>query len=133
MRKLLYRALTEDETLLAEIPIDRWLSGGSVDTTPALPFAVIKFGGGDVIPSPSRNPVSRVEIWIHDDKGSYTRIDRILGLVKTRLDGNGFVWSNLPDEWITQAEWTSTSGDLVDGGYNTNTRLASYKLVGRSA
>lgn len=132
MRKLLYRALTESAVLLAEIPIDRWLSGGSVDITPALPFAVIKFGGGDVVPSPSGWGISRVEIWIHDEKGSYTRIDKILNLIKDHLDGNSFMWIDLPRDNIAVAEWTSTSGDLVDGGYNTNTRLASYKLVGRS-
>ena len=129
MRKLLYRAIVENSVLTALIPAERWTSG--LDAKPQTPFAVIRIAGD--FKSVSKRPQPRAEIWIHDDRGSYVRIDQILAAVREQLDGMGYKWSDWPGELIAQIDWQSNSPDLIDDGYNTNTRMASFGLVGRSS
>lgn len=127
MRKLVYAALTSSAPLVAAIPEDRWIQGGSVDSPPARPFAIYRIV--DVPPSVVGSGQPRLEVWIHDNRGSYTRIDSILELVRTVL------YSAVPMEnathRIVDVEWTGDSPDLVDEGYNTNTRNARFTLTGR--
>jgi len=130
MRQLAYRAITESARITALIPADQWIGDGGMDITkPQTPFGVIKFAGDER--SPSRHGVPRVEVWIHDDRGSYMRIDQILAAVRTELDTNVFAFPDMPGELIC-FDWQSYSPDLIDDGYNTNTRMAAFLAVGRS-
>jgi hypothetical protein len=128
MRNLVYKAITENPVLTGFIPVERWLASGGVDEThPPLPFGVIKFAGDEI--GVSRHAVPRLEIWIHDERGSYMRIDQILEAVREELDDHSFRW---PEGVIALLDWQSYSPDLIDDGYNTNTRMAAFFVVGRS-
>jgi hypothetical protein len=127
MRKLIYQALTSSLPLVAEIPIVRWIQGGSMDAQIARPFAVYRIV--DDIPTTVHSSQPRLQVWIHDNRGSYTRIDRILELVRTTLE-NAVPMENSTHR-IVDVEWTGDSPDLVDEGYDTNTRNASFILTGR--
>lgn len=112
-----------------EIPKERWKSSSSIDedSRPPLPFAVLVFG----TTSPGMGRVRRrtVTVWIHDEPGDYTRIDRILEGVSGTLDGAEHVTNGDGTE-LMSASWQATSGDLVDGGFRTITRNATYTLIG---
>lgn len=127
MRTLLRATLVADVGLIAAIPDARWIQAGAVDNPPARPFAVIRIT--DAPPSGSKAPQPRVQIWVHDNRGSYTRIDSTLKLIRERLT-TAFPLENATER-IVCAEWTGDSPDLVDEGYNTNTRYCTFTLTGR--
>jgi len=127
MRSLLYAAIVNEPDLITAIPANRWIAGGAVDTAPARPFAVIRIVDGP--PSISKAVQPRAQIWIHDNRGSYTRIDAILAILRQTLE-NAFPAED-SNSRIVCAEWTGDSPDLTDEGYNTNTRYSSFTLTGR--
>lgn len=127
MRKLVYQALTSSLPLVAEIPIARWLQAGAADHQPVRPFAVIRIVDGP--PSISKAVQPNLQIWVHDNRGSYTKIDAIIELIKAAFT------AALPLEDSTSrlvdANWTGDGPDLVDDGFNTNTRFTNFTLTGR--
>lgn len=127
MRKLIHAALIASSPLTAVIPASRWIQGGAVDSPPLRPFAIYRIT--DVPPTVVGSAQPHLQVWIHDDRGSYVRIDEILELVRTAL--YGAVPMENATHRIVDVEWTGDSPDLVDEGYNTNTRNASFTLTGR--
>ena len=128
MRKLVYTLLTGQATLTDHIPADRWIQSSDVDQEPVRPFAVIAMD--EAVRGATRKPgVRRLRIHIHDDPGSYIRIDKILedvieflGDVRAAQDA---------DSYLAQADWIETSPDLFDDGHRTITKNASFVLAGR--
>jgi hypothetical protein len=127
MRELIFGALTASAPLTAEIPAARWIAGGAVDEPPARPFAVVRIT--DSPPTPHGTAQPSVQIWVHDDRGSYVRIDKILKLIRAALE-SAVPMENTTDR-IVCVEWQGDSPDLTDEGYNTNTRNSGYTLTGR--
>jgi hypothetical protein len=127
MRKLLRDTILADSGLMTAIPAARWIQAGAVDNPPARPFAVIRIT--DARPSVSRSSQPSVQIWVHDDRGSYSRIDSTLKLIREYF-ATVFPLENATER-IVCAEWAGDSPDLVDEGYNTNTRYSSFTLTGR--
>lgn len=127
MRQLIHEALTSSLPLIAEIPADRWIQSGALDEIPTCPFAVYRIADAPTSLIHSVQP--RLEVWVHDVRGSYLRIDRILDLVKEALA------AAVPMEDSTHrivcVEWTGDSPDLVDEGNNTNTRNTQFTITGR--
>lgn len=127
MRKLVFQAITGDAAVTAVIPADRWVSAGALDAPEVRPFGVIRIV--DATRSVVGSSQPRAEIWVHDERGSYIRIDSVLQLVRTALE------SAVPMEnathRIVDVEWAGDSPDLVDEGYNTNTRNSGFILTGR--
>ena len=127
MRALLYAAIVASPSLTDVIPADRWIAGGSVDELPDRPFAVIRIT--DAPPSVSKSTQPRVGIWVHDNRGSYSRIDAVLGSLRTVLAA--IVDVQDANNRISCIEWTGDSPDLIDTDYNTNVRTASFVVTGR--
>lgn len=127
MRRLLYQVLTGNSELTNIIPAARWFQQGSIDDQADRPFAV--FGFTSVLPTPSRAPQPQVQIWIHDKKGSYNRIDAVLGILRKYLESLPEVSDG--ESRIVDVIWASDSPDLVDDGFDTNVRYSSFILTGR--
>lgn len=62
-------------------------------------------------------------IWVHDDFGSFLRIDAILGAIKLALEGAPAA------PGVVCAEWQGDSIDLNDADQGTLVRNSSFKLV----
>lgn len=128
MRALLRGLLIANVKLIAEIPAERWIEGGSVVDTPPRPFAVIRFGGVFRGVPKSLVGTRRAEIWIHDEPGTYTKIDSIIAEIKRTIDGVG----PIKDEHssISEIAWVSDSTDLFDDGYKTITKSTGFDITG---
>jgi hypothetical protein len=127
MRKLIYEWLTSDDYLTSVIPADRWLQQGAMDDPPARPFAIVGFD--DRPRSNIGSPQPRISIWVHDNRGSYFRIDDVIKYLEEELPNA----VPLEDDSyrIADIRWDASSGDLTDDGYSTNTRNARFILTGR--
>lgn len=126
-RKLAYTRLTTDSALIAKIPLDRWFGASAVDGTPAVPFAVMRISG--TFRTTNGTGQRRLEVWVHDRKGDYNRIDDIIELVKARLDGAPEAAD--ADSRIVCYDWINDSPDLFDDGYGTNCKMVNYTITGK--
>jgi hypothetical protein len=128
IRELVRSRIINTGALTAIIPADRWYgSHGMVDTPGPRPFAEIRFGG--IFKGVGGVTRRRLEIWIHDEEGTYATIDTVIGLLKTSFDGATHI-SDANSE-IIQADWVSDSTDLYDDGYRTITKVTGFDLVGK--
>lgn len=118
--------IVSDLELLDDIPEDRWFGSGSIVDTPARPFAEIRFGGVFRGMGPVKR--RRLEVWVHDEEGDYTRIDRIIAGLKRVLDGAEHVFYE--DVELIYASWVSDSTDLYDDKYRTNTKSTGFDVIG---
>lgn len=118
--------------LLQGVPeVLSWHASGSLDEAPARPFGTFRLAltqPGLTVRSPIR-PVS-LEVWVHDDKGSYLRIDRILDSVE-QVFGEVTGVSADPKEFISHADFGSRSPDLNDDSLGTACRMSNFTLIGR--
>lgn len=143
MRGLIRNLLISDAELTAVIPEGRWFGSGSIGNdpvardnfsdTPPRPFAEIRFS----MDSPGMAHITRrrLEVWVHDEYGDYSRIDRVIKRVKEVLESSQQVAFSDPetheDSELMLAEWVSDSTDLYDGGYRTNCRSTGFDLIGK--
>lgn len=140
MRRTLYNLLVNDPVLSAVMG-DRWVSamgmdglrtGGPSDGDPALglqrPFGVFRIAGD--FPGMGSTYQRTLEIWIHDEEGSYTRIDSLISRVKDYLPTVVQVQDPMTGSWIQEISWVNNSPDLFDDARRTNTKMASFNLVG---
>lgn len=134
MRKTIHQLLTGSAPLTALIPTDRWLQAGNVTDVPRKPFAVLRWiapVGGDA----KGTFAHQLQVAIHDERGSYERIDRILGgpyrnggvypLLKGVVDLLGV------DGRVTQCDYLGDSGDQEDIDFKTNMKYSSWQIIGR--
>lgn len=127
LRHILYGQVNDVSEELTDVG-----SSGSfvADNLPARPFAVVRLGVfGRGLAHVKRGTA---EIWVHDDPGSYDRIDVILKSVYDRLDGAAHLKGEDGSELILST-WTGTSGDLNDPGFRTITKNISFEIVGKEA
>lgn len=89
---------------------------------PEKPFLSYSFGVrmDARVASASRWPF---QVWVHDDVGSYLRIDRILDEVKAAL-----LNADRPGE-LLEVHWLEDSGDLRDDEMRTVTRYSRFQLA----
>lgn len=95
------------------------------------PFIVINSGTEvpELVDGDSPVSTSRVAgVYVHDQPGSYVRIDQILLLVRAELVGQV---STLPS--AIACVWIGDSGELADDVYGTLMKEGSFKLVGGGA
>lgn len=90
LRKLVFRALREDQSLADRVG-DRIYQAGSlsddVPPTSQTPYLVYKLGTeGRAGPSAIRATTRSVEVWAHDQVGDYFVIDEILDRAKVVLE-----------------------------------------------
>lgn len=122
-RTYIYQTLIAS-SVTAIVPEGSMFGAGAVTGAPGdKPFIVLRFMP-DV-----RNPIQgtdgEVVFWVHDEPGDYTRIDEVLALIKAVFDNR-----QVSEPGAHCVRWTGTSQDLVDDGYNTICRNASYRLIG---
>lgn len=112
------------------LPATSMFGSGSMNGAPAArPFLYVAYGADTPELRDDGKPVANSQVmtvYVHDEPGDYTRIDQILVLVKTALEGqvvdgiNGIF-----------AIWQGASPDLADDRFQTIVRNAEFRLVGR--
>jgi hypothetical protein len=126
VRKAVYHLLTTDAPLLALLPAEHWYERGSVPDSPPKLFAVLAWQG--VTRVGRANSLPRLTIWVHDRRGSYDKVDKVLARCTELLEA---VQQYEHDgQRIAQADFEGSSVDLYDDVYRSNTRNAGYRVVG---
>jgi hypothetical protein len=114
-----------------DIPDARIFQMGAVDDTPLKPFMVYRLSGnGRGVTARSASKPVRLEVWVHDEPGSYTRIDDVLRAVETKLNAVVHA-SSRAGESISQVDFDTRSPDLDDTGFRTICRMSSFTLIGK--
>jgi hypothetical protein len=127
LRKTVYEYLTTDAPLLAAIPLDRWKSLGGVKDRPATPYAVLAWFG--TVESVGLNLIHLLQVQVHDEPGSYTRIEDIHVLVENRLKA-AQQYVGTTGHRLVQADYTGVSADLIDPDRRTGFQYTSWSVVG---
>lgn len=139
MRSLINQILREDPELSAALG-DRWFSSGGFDAmTPAndpaagmeRPFGTFRIAG--TFPGIGKTTQRSLEVWVHDETGSYVQIDRLIQRIKELLTETVQVQNTTTGAWIQEISWVNDSPDLFDDARRTNTKMASFNLVGSGA
>lgn len=130
-RQWLYDQLTSNAALTAVVQVADIRASGSLKAPPSRkPYIVIRTGAETEELNDGDAPLvtsQSATIWIHDEPGSFDRIDSILALVRDALIGavtspNGIA-----------CIWQGNSGELADASLGTITRNSSFRLVGSVA
>lgn len=128
-REFVYGLLTSDATLntLGLGDQSTFLSH-DVDTPLVRPMMILRWQNTD----PGVGAVNRrvLQVWIHDEKGDYTRIDAALERVRTVLTNVAGANAGAANKWVTQINWNGDSDDLTDDEAGTFTRWGMYTLTG---
>jgi hypothetical protein len=128
MRSLIHNALTNEAELTALVPAERWVARSALDDRPETPFVVLAMGA--VTPALASVRRGGLSVWVHDDRGSYVRIDSILDIVEKRL--LSYVHRTFGDAELMVVEFEGRSDDLEDDGLRTATRNSSFRIVGKN-
>ena len=132
MRRVLFNELTNDAELNVFYPGAVFSERGALVDSPAPPFAVIAWGLHQ-----SNGPglaIRTVQVYFHDARGSYDRIndavarcaELVAGLENVEIPyGTGLV------DRISTATWQSSSGELYDQEHKTNVRYVEFRVTGR--
>jgi hypothetical protein len=126
--------LVADGSLTAVIPTERWFQAGAVLDVPVKPFAILRWispVAGDARGSFAH----QLQVQIHDDRGSYKRIDELLG-GPYRTGGVYSILAGIAglagvDGYVAQADYLGDSGDDVDVDFKSNTKFSSWQIAGR--
>lgn len=128
MRTTVYNLL---RGVSADIPDDRIHQLSSVDTNPEKPFIAYRMSGsGSGVTRNSLSKAVRLEVWVHDTPGSYTRIDDVLRAVEARF-ASVLHASYREGESISQIDFDTRGPDLDDTGFGTICRMSSFTLIGK--
>lgn len=132
MRRVLYSALTSDPELNVFYPSSKFFERGAVTDSPPAPFAVVAWGTHQ-----SLGPglaTRTVQVYFHDARGSYDRIndavarceELVAGLEEVEIPyGTGLL------DRISTATWQLSSGELFDTEHRTNVRYVEFRVTGR--
>jgi len=135
MRGTVHDLLVGVPQLTAVIPTTRWFQFGSVTDVPPLPFAILKWLSP--VRSNSGADLHQLQVAIYDKRGSYKKIDDLLGapykagisiysVLSSVMDVTG------ADGYVAQADYLGHSGDNVDVDFKANTKFSSWQIAGRS-
>lgn len=131
MKDVLYAAGNAVTELGGRVYQSGALGHGGVPAKPDWPFAL--FREMEVVPhravqSTSRSARHDYQFYIYDERGSYARIERLLGeLRETLLSQEG--QRSPGGVQCTGVEWFGTSGDLVNEELNSNTRYVIVRIT----
>lgn len=127
MRKVVYKLLQE---AMPEIPVQNIFQFGSIPDNPPKPFAIYRMAGRmDGITSKRSLGTVRLEVWIHDVPGSYSKIERLLDDVDQKL--LAVIHREEGGQSISQIGYDSRSTDLYDEGFKTICKMSSFTIVGK--
>lgn len=119
------------------IPADRVFSPGAVGEavpgdSPTRPFAVIRFSPSNpgVLPNfPVHQQV--MQIWVHDDQGTMTKIDTAVEALRKNMPGYApVVYEGMK---IMECLWLGNSQDFYDDHYGTNVVYSEFQLTWKPA
>ena len=105
---------------------DRIYGSGSLEGAPDVkPFLMLRLeadspelNDGDAPLITSRT----LTVFVHDEPGSYVRIEQMLAMLRTALVGQ------VPS--AVACTWLGDTGDLADDTFKTITRAGTFRLVG---
>lgn len=135
MRATIRNLIIADAALTALIPPERWFQAGSVLDVPVKPFAILRWISP--VAGNARGTFGhQFRIDVHDERGSYKRIDSILGgpyktgglypILKGLMGVAGV------DGYIAQADFLGDSGDQEHVDYKSNMKFTSWQIAGRN-
>lgn len=125
MRTLIRNAIVVDATLTGLGVVSAGVLAGEVDTPAQRPFLVLRWG--DTIPGLDTVDRKVLVIWVHDNPGSYSRIDSVIRGLKVLF--RSMEADQHATGWLIKAEWVTDSGDLTDDGHGTIVRTTSFNFV----
>lgn len=136
MRKLLSTAVKQSEDMHPLINRRFYaassLGRGRIPADPKKPFAVYKVM--DTIPSNVALDTAPdasehiFNVYIHDERGSYTRIDQIISALKQTIRGLTSQTSSTGARCL-EARWIGTSADSEDPTYDSAMKFITFTLV----
>jgi len=130
MRKIIFKALTEDPTLASLLPAEKWFERGAVKDSPVTPFAVLAWAGVTAN-GRGRTGLPRLTLWVYEHRGSYELIDKVLRRATEVLEAlEETHQEDDPSQFVIQADFEGSSVDLYDDVYRCNTRNAGYRVIG---
>lgn len=125
MRQTMHSLLTTEATLTAIVPSDRWYQAGNVIDVPLTPFVVERW----IAPVPVSGRFARqLRLDIHDQRGSYSRIDAFLAAVEPIL--KAVQQFEGPDGRIAECTFLGNGGDQEHEDYGTNYSWSSWQVIG---
>jgi hypothetical protein len=135
MRGTIYQLLVGTAALTAVIPTERWFQLGAVKDVPPLPFAILKWLSP--VRSDSGADMHQLQVAIYDKRGSYKKIDDLLGAPYRAGTSVYAVLSGVMDltgvdGYVAQADYLGHSGDDVDVDFKANMKFSSWQIAGRS-
>lgn len=127
MRATMHGILTGEPTLTAIVPVGRWYQAGNVVDRPVFPFAVVRWLAP--VPGAGKNTFRKqLRIDIHDERGSYMRIDSFLKALTPVLSAVVNVTGT--DGRISECDFLGTGGDQEDDVYKSNFSFSSWQVIG---
>jgi hypothetical protein len=134
MRATVRDLIVASAPLTAIIPSYRWYQAGAVIDIPNKPFAILRWLA-PVSGNASGSFAHQLRVDIHDVRGSYKRIDGLLG-GPYRTGGiypilNGIMGVTGADGYVAQADYLGDSGDQEDLDYKSNYKFSSWQILGR--
>jgi hypothetical protein len=133
MKRTIRDVLVSTPALTSQVPAERWYAPGAVVDTPVRPFVVLRWLAP--VPGAARGRfLHQLRVDVHDVRGSYARIEAILGS-PDRVTGVYSVLTGLlnhvgVDGRITECNYVGHSGDQEDSTYNTNFKFSSWQVIG---
>jgi hypothetical protein len=123
-RSWLYHKLSGSAGITILVPEENILPAGRLSEPPSVkPFIVLRL---DPATYEFADVMSQgATIWVHDEPGSYLRIDAIIEAIHAALNGQ------VAEPKAIAAVWQGDSLDMSDDSYKTILRTTSYRLVGR--
>lgn len=127
MRKTMYEILA-GSTELAAVVGDRIFERGAVIDVPPRPFLVQAWGVTAVSNTTIRS-ARLLDLYVHDERGDYGRIEEALAAAKLALKGVA-QYVGTTGYRIVQCDYQGISGDLDDPERRTNFQFSSWQVVG---
>ena len=128
VRSIIRSHIVADSEVTDLVPADHWFAASSItdDNRPANPpFAVMRYGVRSIGMGQAKRSV--LEVFVHDEPGTYETVDKILDRLHSRLDGAEHLSDE--DSEVVSVKWFSTGGDLFDAGFRTIVKTATFDLV----
>jgi hypothetical protein len=134
MRTLIRNLLMANDGL-ADMIGDRWFEWSAMIDQAQFPYGAIRLSSQQ--PGVTARGVTRqgrVEIWVYDERGTFTRIDEALRHIHAVMDN--VVNAELIADGgrlvrLSLADWSQDSTELWDEQRRANARSSAYNCVGR--
>lgn len=124
-----FQLLAAQPALVAAVPTERWFRRGAQIDRSIAPYVVLAWNG-DLVTGGRTGPQG-LDVYVHDELGSYKRIGDILDLVEpvlaTTTDYRGTNGTGTP---FVCADFLGNSAESVDQGNGTSFQFSSWKILG---